>query len=90
MGVLAGSLPSRERGLKLLVWLMLMYSSGSLPSRERGLKLESATAAAPALTSLPSRERGLKLLSIIGTLLLLDVAPFAGAWIETVEQCRSN
>ena len=35
---MAGSLPSRERGLKLLLMLMILWHVSSLPSRERGLK----------------------------------------------------
>ena len=56
----------------------------SLPSRERGLKLRSIARAVFLLMSLPSRERGLKSLVCCCTLLLLYVAPFAGAWIEIV------
>ena len=35
--------------------------------------------------SLPSRERGLKLSDMVSVPLKLPVAPFAGAWIETVK-----
>ena len=39
VGVLQRSLPSRERGLKLVLVLMTALITMSLPSRERGLKL---------------------------------------------------
>ena len=32
------SLPSRERGLKWFVWMLMLRTRESLPSRERGLK----------------------------------------------------
>ena len=76
------SLPSRERGLKLV-----MVSAGkalvvSLPSRERGLKLVMVSAVKALVVSLPSRERGLKFFSTWVMNWLEIVAPFAGAWIE--------
>ena len=55
------SLPSRERGLKYgLDLLLLCLLHGSLPSRERGLKLALLVDLIAQLWSLPSRERGLK------------------------------
>ena len=41
MGLKAGSLPSRERGLKSQRQALLGSRYGSLPSRERGLKYQS-------------------------------------------------
>ena len=38
------------------------------------------------MMSLPSRERGLKFASINGLLVRINVAPFAGAWIE-IKNC---
>ena len=35
-----------------------------------------------SLQSLPTRERGLKFLAMVQWLILLMVAPYAGAWIE--------
>ena len=55
----------------------------SLPSRERGLKLLGQKNMLLRFASLPSRERGLKLNTGTPTRKCLDVAPFAGAWIET-------
>ena len=56
------SLPSRERGLKLLNLKWLMKHGMSLPSRERGLKYYYILYIVFHTTSLPSRERGLKLM----------------------------
>ena len=55
----------------------------SLPVRERGLKPFSSIQRSGTLRSLPVRERGLKPTWWV-TLEQLDVAPRAGAWIETV------
>ena len=41
-------------------------------------------------SSLPSRERGLKCGDGADALRRLDVAPFAGAWIEICPVSRSN
>ena len=55
----------------------------SLPLRERGLKSMVATKVwAIVLTSLPLRERGLKSTLVLGSSLVICVAPLAGAWIE--------
>ena len=43
--------------------------------------------------SLPTRERGLKRLVIVGGVSPANVAPYAGAWIETSLQsasCQNN
>ena len=57
-------------------------SSRSLPLRERGLKYLLLDVLSGVNRSLPSRERGLKFDEQTGFLGVLDVAPFAGAWIE--------
>lgn len=54
----------------------------SLPRRERGLKFRTAAPGFLCSLSLPSRERGLKFDEQTGFLGVLDVAPFARAWIE--------
>ena len=54
------SLPSRERGLKLVLGELLYQLAGSLPSRERGLKYQVGQGLPLFQRSLPSRERGLK------------------------------
>ena len=61
----------------------VLYHRESLPSRERGLKysVHGRSLRSPS-GSLPSRERGLKFDEQTGFLGVLDVAPFAGAWIE--------
>src|SRR5690606_8171640 len=54
----------------------------SLPARERGLKLVDQIVAAVRAQSLPARERGLKLTAAL-RIQRDDVAPRAGAWVET-------
>ena len=51
--------------------------------RERGLKL--VTVELPTVTpeSLPMRERGLKRAEPFPVEIMINVAPHAGAWIET-------
>ena len=60
-----------------------MVSLPVAPSRVRGLKLKGATKSLP-FTVAPSRVRGLKHPFIIASLNPL-VAPFTGAWIETLD-----
>ena len=79
---LSMSLPSRERGLKLLRPAPLGDAGGSLPSRERGLKLHDTHGPDMTWWSLPSRERGLKLRYLGRSWVWFLVAPFTGAWIE--------
>ena len=43
----------------------------------------------PATGSLPSRERGLKFLWLKGYAPEIEVAPFAGAWIEIQARLRT-
>jgi len=83
------SLPTRERGLKQRRAGIYRRLIGSLPTRERGLKLMARCAQAHQVTSLPTRERGLKL--GIDTVFneTCDVAPYAGAWIETLAHLPS-
>ena len=80
-----GSLPSRERGLKLVPRGWTLNAIASLPSRERGLKRDFASAG--VLTESVAPFAG----AWIETKRTADgrdwdwdwVAPFAGAWIET-------
>ncbi len=51
--------------------------------RERGLKLTHKDYFSSVLTSLPMRERGLKLKNVTADFHPVQVAPHAGAWIET-------
>ena len=78
------SLPSRERGLKSVADISTNFHQSSLPSRERGLKFRYLYRLPCPCVSLPSRERGLKFKgrSLVGR--QLQVAPFAGAWIEII------
>src|SRR2546421_5421643 len=57
--------------------------SGSLPTRERGLKLAHRAQPPAFRVSLPTRERGLKPVLFDEIHQLKNVAPHAGAWIET-------
>ena len=76
------SLPSRERGLKFDIVKPFLMFHVSLPSRERGLKSWLTIHESYDAESLPSRERGLKLGDYNNDMNIIDVAPFAGAWIE--------
>ena len=57
----------------------------SLPSRERGLKRARIEENRKTVGVAPSRERGLKRICRKQSVILLRVAPFTGAWIETSE-----
>src|SRR5947209_10369183 len=58
----------------------------SLPTRERGLKPSSRQVRQRSQWSLPTRERGLKLDGRNRYRVHVEVAPHAGAWIETVSR----
>ena len=77
------SRPSRARGLKQEVLDKYRKEGKSRPSRARGLKLLDAWACKRKVLSRPSRARGLKQVLPLLTGSLTEVAPFAGAWIET-------
>ena len=77
------SLPSRERGLKLLRKRVYLYRKIVAPFAGAWIEiLYSGTPGAGKSLSLPSRERGLKLALIAIYIISRFVAPFAGAWIE--------
>ena len=78
------SLPSRERGLKHKCSYKPSPHNMSLPSRERGLKHLTIYHKKEVNQSLPSRERGLKPFESNVYQYNTPVAPFAGAWIETL------
>ena len=77
------SRPSRARGLKQNPDVEPVIEQQSRPSRARGLKLLDAWACKRKVLSRPSRARGLKQVLPLLTGSLTEVAPFAGAWIET-------
>ena len=79
------SLPSWERGLKLTSPGFLPGQHRSLPSWERGLKPVPCSTSSLRPPSLPSWERGLKLPLHYNHLYFESVAPFVGAWIETMK-----
>ena len=62
----------------------------SLPSRERGLKYEGDLLYLTVGESLPSRERGLKSCLEAVTGQMARVAPFAGAWIEIMQNKKPD
>src|SRR5437899_1582706 len=84
------SRPVRARGLKQRPGLVHDFIDRSRPVRARGLKLVGVVAVAYWTLSRPVRARGLKRnhrnhITVIG-----QVAPRAGAWIETrfaLHQC---
>ena len=77
------SLPMRERELKRHVSRRRARVCRSLPMRERELKLTSAASDSAASWSLPMRERELKPCSVFLRRSPPNVAPHAGARIET-------
>ena len=82
---MTASLPLRERGSKhIMAAEVLRDLPASLPLRERGLKHQwHAPKSSVCRRSLPLRERGLKPHVVAHVIVMLDVAPPAGAWIET-------
>ena len=78
-----GSLPARERGSKRMKRLLPALTSTSLPARERGSKHHVARWAKFPELSLPARERGSKLADRHVDEEAEEVAPCAGARIET-------
>ena len=78
------SLPIWERGLKLLIKAVNLAPKKSLPIWERGLKPSGIWSWIRSAGSLPIWERGLK--QNIVKLSACDnfVAPYMGAWIETL------
>ena len=81
--LIGGSLPSRERGLKLCALKVMTDDVDVAPLAGAWIEiLRSPSPALRVLPSLPSRERGLKFVfsGIIPTIEI--VAPLAGAWIE--------
>ena len=84
------SLPTRERGLKLLKELLVDKAGASLPTRERGLKFLHPRDSCIPPESLPTRERGLKFLYPTLIPAPASVAPYAGAWIEICDYVSST
>ena len=84
------SLPSWERGLKHHFYALNRMYISSLPSWERGLKHGEVRETGREVWSLPSWERGLKLFHFGRNSHNADVAPFVGAWIETLPVTSGN
>ena len=64
--------------------MRMILPETSHPSRVRGLKLFGLGCGLNRSESHPSRVRGLKHKKKTGTLTITKVAPFTGAWIETL------
>ena len=77
------SRPSRARGLKGLAARRGRAPTSSRPSRARGLKVRLRTLVVCIMKSRPSRARGLKVPERVDLFAAGDVAPLAGAWIES-------
>ena len=77
------SRPVRARGLKPLGYTRLFCRCESRPVRARGLKHQTFCALHIQGLSRPVRARGLKPFMRLGIGGRMEVAPRAGAWIET-------
>ena len=75
-----------------MTFYVLVFDDESRPTRARGLKQAANLLSAPHASSRPTRARGLKLAIWHKLGYAMDVAPHAGAWIETVplKQARSR
>ena len=80
---LVSSHPMWVRGLKLIINLILQRLIMSHPMWVRGLKQHLETFCPLADVSHPMWVRGLKLKLKLMLLLIICVAPYVGAWIET-------
>ena len=76
------SLPSRERGLKSIIYSSHRKIITSLPSRERGLKFLWRCPAGWRWNVAPFAGAWIEISVTIAASFALGVAPFAGAWIE--------
>ena len=76
------SLPSRERGLKLLLLLLQFMPERSLPSRERGLKFNNLPNCILCEVVAPLAGAWIEISVNIKVHEGDAVAPLAGAWIE--------
>ena len=72
------------RGLKPMCSCVHLYKKQSHPMWVRGLKHKSLNVTAYVCASHPMWVRGLKLLYYTRAVILRPVAPYVGAWIETL------
>ena len=79
---LGWSLPSRERGLKLMELLRLLAVLSSLPSWERGLKWQMYEGQIDPYTVAPFTGAWIEMQTCVCCDSDGQVAPFTGAWIE--------
>src|SRR5690606_33725060 len=83
----AGSRPTRARGLKQSGRCSGYKRTWSRPTRARGLKHDQLRISIPVAWSRPTRARGLKRRKVVAQRHAFGVAPYAGAWIETIPVC---
>ena len=76
----------RARGLKLLRMGCRLRYPLSRPMRARGLKRNRDQCQYKSRLSRPMRARGLKLRVDDKRRWVIDVAPHAGAWVETIRR----
>ena len=82
--------PTWVRGLKLPSLYNIACRQESHPTWVRGLKHVSLANTCISVESHPTWVRGLKLLHKLIEMLDGIVAPYVGAWIETICLCQSN
>ncbi len=83
---LVASPPARGRGLKQYLSPLVFICIMSPPARGRGLKQCESTVCNDTGRSPPARGRGLKRCTCSNGRQDIQVAPCAGAWIETVDE----
>ena len=87
MREIAMSLPTRERGLKLINSSSIAGCITSLPTRERGLKRVGRENLNEDITVAPYAGAWIETVKLVKTEAVITVAPYAGAWIETGGAC---
>ncbi len=89
-GLQRGSRPMRARGLKPVKSHSKSTALSSRPMRARGLKPMEGDFYGISAPSRPMRARGLKQLLLKVRPKCKQVAPHAGAWIETTNTCSTK
>ena len=80
------SLPTRERGLKYLIYPPLNISFTVAPYAGAWIEIVNCIPVDRVKRSLPTRERGLKYGWCVIPFVEGTVAPYAGAWIEITKR----
>ena len=84
------SLPTGERGLKLLLKVLFRIMCTVAPYRGAWIEITWDKVPPHGETSLPTGERGLKCCDVVTPILPERVAPYRGAWIEIKTACRTR